>query len=459
METAAKIDLKALKREWVGGITGEDLFRRTLRCVAQIELAGEQAQLRGVMILEHDPLHFAAAFFAAVHTGVPVILANPKWRRVEWEEAENLVNPAVIFGQSPISELARMGIQHPKPGAILIPTGGSSGGVKFAIHQWSTLEAACEGLSAFIGSGPIKSCCVLPLYHVSGLMQLVRSFVTEGQIAFPEFKALQAGDFPVFAANSMCLSLVPTQLQRLMAQQRIADRLMTMRAIFVGGAAVPGAVVERARELKLPVVLSYGMTETAAMVTALPADEFIAGNTNAGKVLSHALIKVVRDDGSECPAGEVGHIQINARSMFKGYHGGARDVSKLGYLSDDEGYFDSHGRIHIVGRSDRLIVSGGEKIDPQEVERTIIGTGAVEQVLVIGWPDSEWGQKLVAFYVPSAAEEHEGKWEEELRADLANYKMPKQMIQVPTLPLDERGKVDRKAMQRLIAKSERKLKG
>ena len=459
METAAKLDLNGLKRDWIRAITGENLFRRTLRRVAQIELAGEQAQLRGVMILEHDPLRFAAAFFAALHTGVPVILANPKWRRVEWQEVEHLVNPAVIFGQSPISAAARALVQHPQPGAILIPTGGSSGGVKFAIHQWSTLVAACEGLSSFIGSAPINSCCVLPLYHVSGLMQLVRSFVTEGQIAFPEFKALQAGDFPVFAADSMCLSLVPTQLQRLMAQQRSADRLLTMRAIFVGGAAVPAAVEARARELKLPVVLSYGMTETAAMVTALPVDEFIAGNTNAGRPLNHALIKVVRDDGSVCPVGEAGHIRINARSMFKGYHGRARGVSKLGYLSDDEGYFDSLGRLHIVGRSDRLIVSGGEKIDPQEVERAIIESGEVDQVLVIGWPDSEWGQKLVAFYIPSVAQSHERKWAEELRADLANYKIPKQMIQVPTLPLDERGKVDRKAMQRLIAKSERKLEG
>ena len=97
METAAKLDLNRLKRDWIRAITGENLFRRTLRRVAQIELAGEQAQLRGVMILEHDPLRFAAAFFAALHTGVPVILANPKWRRVEWQEVEHLVNPAVIL--------------------------------------------------------------------------------------------------------------------------------------------------------------------------------------------------------------------------------------------------------------------------------------------------------------------------------------------------------------------------
>lgn len=450
METAPLFDLNALKRDWIGGITGKAFFRRVQRRMTQIKAAGEDAHVRGVMILESDPLRFAAAFFAAVHMRVPLILANPKWRRVEWEKVVALVNPAVILGSSPISEQPRTGIKNPKPGTILIPTGGSTGGVKFAIHKWKTLMAACEGLSSFMGPGPMNYCCVLPLYHVSGLMQLVRTFVSEGQIVFPDFKDLQEGHFPAFPASSLCLSLVPTQLQRLMAQQRIASWLMTMRAIFVGGASVPCSVEERARELKLPVVLSYGMTETAAMITALPPDEFIAGQTNAGRPLNHALVKVIRDDGTICAVGETGHIRIRARSMFKGYHNGASCVSKIGYLSDDEGYFDKLGRLHIVGRSDRLIVTGGEKVDPLEVEQAIMNTGAVQQVLVIGWPDSEWGQKIVAFYVPDIVVSNERKWEAELRADLVNYKIPKQMIQVPLLPLDERGKVDRKLMEELI---------
>ena len=371
MEPAPPFDLDTLKRDWIDGSAGAAFYTCVQRCIAAIEGAGEEAHRRGVMILESDPVRFAAAFFAAVHTGVPVVLANPKWQRVEWERVVALVNPAVVFGNSPISTVARTGIQHPQAGTILIPTGGSSGGVKFAIHRWETLVAACEGVSSLIGPGPIHCCCVLPLYHVSGLMQLLRSFVTEGQIVFPDFKDLQAGRFPDFPVSSLCLSLVPTQLQRLMAQQRLAHRLVTLRAIFLGGASVPGSVEARARALKLPVVLSYGMTETAAMVTALPPDEFLAGQTNVGRPLSHALVKVIRDDGSVCPVGEIGHIRINAKSLFLGYHNRPASVSRIGYLTDDEGYFDSLGRLHIVGRSDRLIISGGEKIDPHETNRSV----------------------------------------------------------------------------------------
>jgi len=455
METAGIIHLDALQRDWIVGTTGEVFYQQVLRRVAHIEAVGNDVHVRGVMILESEPLRFVAASFAAVHHGVPVILANPKWQRVEWERVVTLVNPALIFGQSPISAAARAGIQHPKAGTILIPTGGSSGGVKFAIHRWETLVAACEGLSSFIGPSPIHCCCVLPLFHVSGLMQLVRSFVTGGQIAFPDFKALQAGTFPDLPTNSLCLSLVPTQLQRLMAQQGLTPWLMALRAIFVGGASIPGSVEQRARALKLPVVLSYGMTETAAMVTALPSDEFLAGNTNVGRPLSHALVKVIREDGSVCPVGEPGQVRINAKSLFMGYPQRPAGENRIGYLTDDEGYFDSLGRLHIVGRSDRLIISGGEKIDPREVEQAIMDTGAVEQVLVIGWPDAEWGHRLVAFYVPSVVEGNQRQWEAELRADLANYKLPKQMIQVPILPLNERGKVDRKLMAQLIAERER----
>jgi O-succinylbenzoic acid--CoA ligase len=425
--------------------------------MTQIKVAGDDAYARGVMILERDPLRFASAFFAAVYMRVPVIVANPKWRRLEWEEVVRLVNPAVIFGNSPISAQARAGIRNPKPATILVPTGGSSGGVKFVIHRWETLTASCEGLCSFIGPGPINSCCVLPLFHVSGLMQLVRSFVSEGRIAFPAFQDIQSGKFPDFEVGSMCISLVPTQLQRLMAQKRIADRLMALRAIFVGGAPVPCSVEAQARELRLPVVLSYGMTETAAMVTALPPDEFLAGNTNAGRPLSHSLIKVIGEDGEVCSVDQTGRIQISGDSMFKGYHRRRSGITLNGFLTDDEGYFDSVGRLHIVGRSDRLIISGGEKIDPHEVESAIMDTGAVEQVLVVGWPDAEWGQKLIAFYISSGVESNERKWEEELRADLVNYKIPKQMIQVPLLPLDERGKVDRQLMEMLIVNSVAKL--
>jgi O-succinylbenzoic acid--CoA ligase len=450
MATVAPDDLSALQRDWIVGLTGAAFGEQVQHCVARIQAAGATASARGVLIVETAPVSVAAAFFAALQLQVPVILANPQWRRVEWDAVAALVNPAVIFGDCPLSTAARAEMAHPCRATILIPTGGSSGGVKFAIHRWHSLVAACPGLTAFLGAGPIHSCCVLPLFHVSGLMQLVRSFVTGGRIAFASWQDLQAGQFPPFEPGSTCLSLVPTQLQRLIDEPQIVDRLMALRAIFVGGAALPRELEQRARELKLPLVLTYGMTETAAMVSALAPDDFLAGASNVGRPLSHALIKVIGANGAVCSVGEVGRIQIAGDSLFEGYHRRSGGLTENGLLTDDEGYFDSFGRLHVRGRCDRLIISGGEKIDPQEVEQALLSSGALQQVMVLGWPDVEWGHKMVTFYVRSATAGDEGDWQAALRSDLVNYKIPKLLIEVPRLPLDQRGKIDRSLVERLL---------
>ncbi len=96
MEPAHLIDPNSLHRDWIEGTSGKALYRRVQRCMTQIEAAGEDARVRGVLLVEADPLRFAAAFFAAVSLGVPVILANPKWQHVVWERVSTFVNPAVI---------------------------------------------------------------------------------------------------------------------------------------------------------------------------------------------------------------------------------------------------------------------------------------------------------------------------------------------------------------------------
>lgn len=447
---APPFELKSLSRDWIHGTRGSAFRQRVKRRMAAITSVPEAAS-RGVLIVERKPVAFAAAFFAATRLRVPVILGNPRWGRLEWQEVSACLNPALVFGSSPLPPQRRRGVKPLRPGEILIPTGGSSGGVKFAIHDWDSLTAAWEGLKSFIGPGPYDACCVLPLYHVSGLMQLVRAFLSGGRIAFPDFKELQQGHFPLIEDGLLCLSLVTTQLQRLMTQERVASKLMLVRAVFVGGGPIPDSVAEQARQLRLPIILSYGMTETAAMVAAMPPDEFLSGQTTAGRPLNHAQIDVMCGDDTVCEVGRSGRIRISGQSLFKGYRGSLHGLEADGsYFTDDEGHFDALGRLHVVGRADRLIISGGEKIDPREVEQVIRQTGAVKEVLAIGWPDSEWGQILVAFYTTGGVEGHAGKWEEEIRAELAHYKMPKQMIHVPLLPLNERGKVDHKWIEQIL---------
>ncbi|MGJ8648855.1 MAG: AMP-binding protein [Opitutaceae bacterium] len=420
METIAPFDIEALKRDWIEGIAGDVFSEEVSRCASKIKVGGERVQLGGVLICEQDPVAFAAAFFAAVSLSVPVVLANPRWGRFEWAAFQPLVNPVLTFG-NPSFEPQDVQYDPLSRGSILIPTGGTTGGVKLAIHTWSSLHVAARSVADFLGGGPVNSCCCLPLFHVSGLMQLIRSFVSDGCIRFDDTKM-----------EGYCLSLVPTQLQRLLQDEMSCRKLATARAIFVGGAGMPASVSEQARALRLPIIPVYGMTETAAMVAAVPSDDFI-GSPSAGAVpVGEARFQIEPD----------GRLRIHSPALFIGYQGQAAIDPIEGYLTDDEARIDEDGKLHVLGRADRLIISGGEKIDPREVEDAIREVAGLQEVIAIGYPDAEWGEKLVAFYVDRPGSRRVSEWQDSLREQLANYKFPKQLISVPKLPVDERGKLD-----------------
>jgi O-succinylbenzoic acid--CoA ligase len=462
MESTAPFELSRLQRDWIESDSGGSFDALLCQAWQRIRAAqagaataqgdattaqGDAATARCVLIVEADPLACAAAFFAAVYLGVPVALANPNWREGEWAQVASLLPPALIFGAAPLAAGAREWVgAAPQAGHILIPTGGSSGGVKFAVHCWASLRAACEGFERFMGAGAVDTFCVLPLYHVSGLMQLLRSFCSGGRITFGALSAWPA------AANRLCLSLVPTQLQRLLEDARTLPALRAARAIFVGGAPMPSALCERARELRLPLVLSYGMTESAAMVAAISAAEFIAeSRLPAAPCLPHVKIQILDAVGQLCQPGAVGRIRIQSPSLFQGYHGQPPLDLAQGYLTDDLGRMDAAGRLTVIGRCDALILSGGEKIDPREVERAVLATGLAREVLAVGPADADWGQRLVALYVPSHGPVEPAEWARRLRSQLANYKIPKQWIPLAVLPLDEKGKVQQQELAQIIA--------
>ena len=411
MEPPLKIDLKELQRDWIEGISVE-AFSALVREQAARFAASDVFAERGVLLAERDPVRFAAAFFAGLSLELPMILADPDWGSGEWAELNGLVHPAMVVGNVPVDSTAWEGVRHPQPGQILIPTGGTTGGVKLAIHDWASLLTASRGLHEFLGDGPIHSSCLLPLHHVSGLMQLVRSFATGGQIRFD-------GE----VTKGYCLSLVPTQLKRWLSDGAAVERLRTARAVFVGGAALTERLASRARELRLPIVPVYGMTETAAMVAAVSIKDFL-NEDNAGAVpLGGAKIDVDPDGG----------IRVQSPALFKGYHGREPIDLSAGFRTGDRGRLDSRGRLHVLGRMDRLINSGGEKVDPAEVEQALLQVEGIESVRVVGEPDEEWGQIVVA-YLQGEATLDAGAIRGQLKEKLSPFKIPKRIERVDVLP-------------------------
>jgi O-succinylbenzoic acid--CoA ligase len=397
------------------------------------------AEMRDVIVEERDPSLFIASFADAVAAGGTVFLADPAWGAGERAQFSAWVSlrPSTTGLRSQDS-----GLSAPSSdlGWLCIPTGGSSGNLKLARHDEKTIAAAVQGFCAHFGVAKVNAVGLLPLNHVSGFMAWMRTVLTGGTYLPWNWKAVEAGERPVLPAGQgeWFLSLVPTQLQRLLGDAGAEDWLRGFRAVFVGGGPAWPELVEAGAEAGLPLAFSYGMTETAAMVAALRPEEFLAGMRGSGTVLPHATVVV----------GAEGRLAIESTSFFRGYWPEARPAGP--WLTDDLGHVDEQGCLHVTGRCDALIVTGGEKVDPTEVEAALRATRQFGDVAVIGMPDSQWGECVVACYPEEFGPGDLPAVMRALATRLAGFKHPKRYIAIDRWPRNAQGKVNRAELRRIV---------
>lgn len=391
-----------------------------------IRLLGAEPTQTGrhdAVVEAREPAAFMGAFTTAVAAGGTVFLADPAWGLAERAQFDALVS--------------QKGADDAR-GWLCIPTGGSSGTIKLARHDEETLAAAVNGFCAHFGVTRVNVLGVLPLHHVSGFMAWMRTVFTGGKYLSANWRAVESGERPALPVGDgdWFLSLVPTQLQRLLGDLEAEDWLRGFRAIFIGGAPAWPALIEAGRQARLPLAFSYGMTETAAMVTALRPEEFLAGGQGSGSPLPHARVTL----------GEEGRIVIEGASLLRGYWPDTRGSGE--WRTEDLGRFDEHGSLHVLGRRDALIITGGEKVDPAEVERVLRGTGQFADVAVIGVPDLQWGEAVVACYPAEFAPQDMEAVERVLGSHLAGFKHPKRYVAITRWPRNAQGKVNRAELRR-----------
>ncbi len=450
MESARSFVLDDLESDWIFSSKG-GLNRTRIKEYIKKYLNVDALRPRGVLISTSDPVEFCAAFFAAVIEGIPVILANPNWGKYEWKAVFQQLDPGYLIGD--VLEVEKQKISQPiSAGSILIPTGGTTGGVKFAIHSLKSLICSSIGLQAFLGGGPIHSLCSLPLFHVSGLMQVVRSFITGGSIRFVENDQLLHELSVSDDLSEICISLVPTQLRRALECPDSSNTLKTCRAILLGGSSLPLELKNEIIRKKLPAIYGYGMTETAAMVAAIPKFEFLEDSHLGAVSLPHAEVDIVDEFGQLCRANERGRIRIRSDALFSGYWAHDQEDLTVGFLTNDEGLMDGTGRIKVIGRLDTLINTGGEKVDPAEIESAICRLPGVSEAFVIGYPDPVWGHSVTAFVVVDETVEIH-RLRTILKRNLVPYKVPKRLYSVSKLPFNKSGKPDWARITLLLQKS------
>lgn len=383
------------------------------------------------------PLAYAAQLVAAWLAGRDVLLANPRWTTAERAAAERLrLRPF------------RGDVRSAASPRVLIATGGSGGTLRFATHSVDTLAAAAHALQRWQGGGPVNSLCLLPLHHVSGLQQLIRALATAGELFLGDWPALAAGRRPELPprAGGWMLSLVPSQLQRLVDDSAACAWLRGFGTILLGGAPAGAGLLARARAAQLPIAIAYGASETAAVFAAQSPESFLRGETGL-LPLSHATVRIL-DPDTDAPlaAPRLGRIEVAAPSLFLGYWPEQRPAGPL--RTDDLGFLDATGRLHVAGRADAAINTGGEKVHPAEVEAALQATGAFSEVVVCGAPDDRWGERVVALY-PAADDPDLAAVERALRATLSPHKLPKSWLPVDGWPRTAQGKTDRAALRRL----------
>jgi O-succinylbenzoic acid--CoA ligase len=403
-----------------------------------------------VMIAENDPDILIPFFFRLLFNRSHIFLGNSDWGKNRWHQAIALVEPHLLIGE--VSEQVRTEYEkhresvvncHDQEPRILLPTGGSTAGLRFAIHHWEQFELAVSGFQKHFKTEKINNCCVLPLYHAGGLMQTLRSVLTDGALAFPSWTRISEGLIPDLEPDDYFISLVPTQLRRLLQREDTVEWLKAFRTVLIGGAAASEPLLDKARSSGIKLAPSYGLTETAAMVASHLPEDFLQGRSGAGRPLPHAEITVQNESGNVVPSGSPGRIIIKTDTLSQGYYPATELPMNDGFITGDEGYFDRAGDLHILGRIDQIIITGGEKVEPVEVETAVFATGMVKDVWVTGRPDSEWGQRVTAVYVPNDAEVTPEILKKSLGDKLSPFQIPKLWIPLKNIPRNPAGKIER----------------
>lgn len=400
--------------------------------------------MSGVLILRADHAAHLEATLRALDSGEPAFLGNPRWAGAAMDEALRQV-PAGCRVEGSEAKPRGMGpCDWPLGwrGRLMIPTGGTGGMVKFAIHDGASLRGAALSLAAALErrgmSARIHGASLTPPWHVSGLMPAIRARETGGTWQVMDGRFAPGTALPEIALprdGARVASLVPAQLDRLLARAEGEAWLRGFDVILLGGSAVPAPLLAAVRERRLPVALTYGMTETAAAV-ALAWPEDWADGAPAGHPLPGVAIRA-----------DEGRILVTAPGLCRG-HWPASPMAAP-FDTGDLGEVMADGRVRITGRADRLIATGGEKVDPARVEAALVATGLAKAAHVMGLPDATWGRLVTAVVVarPGA----EAALRAAMESSLEPAARPRRYLFVEELPFDARGKVDPGTVGRLLA--------
>ncbi|MEU7764319.1 acyl-CoA synthetase [Nocardia sp. NPDC049190] len=375
-------------------------------------------------------------------------------RVLTWVDEKDHADPSIPTIESLGADCHTGPLPAPaKPGGLVVLTSGTTGTPKGAPRDRVSPFASAQ----FIDRVPLPTngtmLMAAPIFHGTGLSQFTLGLALGNRVVFQQRRfdpEKTLANITAYRANS--LVLVPTMLQRMLdLEPEILARYdpSTIEVVFAAGSAIAPDIVIRALDYFNDSLYNlYGSTECAVMTVATP-EELRTAPTTAGR--APVGIRIVLLDENRKPITEpntTGTIFVDNGFAFSGYTDGRTKEIVDGMMSSgDVGHFDDDGLLYIDGRDDDMIVSGGENVFPLEVENLIAGRDDIFEAAVIGVDDREFGKRLRAFVVPGPDSRRDAQEiKDYVKANLARYKVPREVIFLDELPRNATGKLLRKAL-------------
>ena len=348
--------------------------------------------------------------------------------------------------------------RRPRPASrksdVILLTSGTTGAPKGA--KRSAGSGGAGDLKAVLDRTPWRAeepiVIAAPMFHAWGFSQLLFAALLACPIVTRRKFDPEATLALIDRHRATGLAVVPVMFDRIMdLPDDVRNRYSAKSLRFAtasGSRMRPDVVTAFMDQFGDVIYNNYNATEAGMIATATPADLRAAPDT-AGRPADGTELRILDADHREVADGEVGQIFVRSSTLFDGYTSGATKDFHDGFMaSGDMGYLDAAGRLFVVGRDDEMIVSGGENVYPIEVEKTLTAHPGVAEAAVLGVDDEQYGQRLAAFVVlDKGASVEVDDLKQDVRDNLANYKVPRDITLLPALPRGSTGKILRNELR------------
>ncbi|MCU1395542.1 MAG: AMP-dependent synthetase and ligase [Ilumatobacteraceae bacterium] len=380
-----------------------------------------------------------------------------------------LVDRDVFLEQSKHATTASNAPSTRSAAAVHLFTSGTTGEPKSAILHHDNLTSYVLATVELAGGDQAEAALVsVPPYHIAGVTAILTGLFGGRRIVYLE--AFDPAHWVTVVARERVTHamVVPTMLARVLDEaERRAIGLEDLRSLSYGGGPMPLAIIERAMA-RLPHVAfvnAYGLTETASTISILDPDDhrraFASSDphvrrrlTSVGRPLESVELTVRSPSGEVVGPNEQGEVWVRGPQVSGDYVGRDRAADDDGgwFRTRDAGELDDEGFLYLHGRLDDVIVRGGENLSPGEIESVLTGHPCVEACAVVGIPDIEWGERVVAVVVLRGTETSEDDLRQHVRSSLRSTQTPERILFRSELPMSETGKLLRRVIRAELAR-------